>query len=642
MKVMRNRLVRGGMLAAVLAAAGALSVIGIWNESAGANPYYAAAVRSMMESFHNFFYVSFDPGGFISVDKPPLALWLQTGSAFLFGFHAWSLILPESLAAVAAVYILYRTAARVFGFAAGILSAAALAVTPIFIAIARSNNVDAILILLTVLASDLLLRAAETGRMRFLLLAMVTAGLGYNTKMLAAFMVLPAFAAAWLCTGGPRFSGRVGRLAVGGALLLAVSFSWSAAVDLTPAADRPYVGSSSTNSEINLAFGYNGILRVIPGLYRGTETSAASSALKTAGASLSAGPKTASRDLDEVGRPGPLRLINQQLGSQVSWFLPLALIGGLAAAADAFRRRRADRRPFIHLVFWLAWLIPMDIYYSFSAGYIHRYYLGMLTPCLAALAGIGAVSLWKRYRRGGKSSLLLPAAIFLTAALQIGLMFPFRHWSRYLIEIVMMAGAAAAAALTALRGAHSRTPARIALAVGLVGLFISPAAWSASAILYNQGGGNPYAGPLTAAASRPIRLGSTVNTVFSFRGESRYESAERHNQLSDFLLRNRNHAKYLMAAYNAAGTESVIIDTGKPVMAVGGFSGNDHPLTPQQFEQMVQRRQIRYFLVTGIRPGVQSAILQWVAAHGSPVPTREYASSSSTGSQTVLYDLSRA
>ena len=641
MKAMESRRVRIGMLAAVLAVTGALSVIGIWNESASANPYYAAAVRSMMESFHNFFYVSFDPGGFISVDKPPFALWLQTASALLFGFHVWSLILPESLAAVASVYILYRMVSRVFGFGAGILSAAALAVTPIFIAIARSNNTDAILILLMVLASDLLLRAAETGRLRYLLPAMAVAGLGYNTKMLAAFMVLPAFIAAWLCAGGPRFAKRAGELAIAGALLLAVSFSWSAAVDLTPAADRPYVGSSATNSEIDLALGYNGIMRVIPNLYRPSSVKAVPASSKLSAVRLSV-QKAAPRNLGEVGSPGPLRLINRQLGSQAAWFLPLALIGGFAASIDAFRHRREKRKRAVHMVFWLAWLLPMYFYYSFSTGYIHRYYLGMLTPCLAALAGIGGAFLWRRYRHGGKAAFLLPAAVALTAALQIALMLPFRHWSRYLIEIVMLTGAAAAAALIALRKTHSRTPVRIALAVGLVGLFIAPAAWSASAILYNQGGGNPYAGPLTELASRPIRLESTMRTVFSLRGESRYETAEHHDQLSAFLLRNRDHAKYLMAAYNAAGAETVILDTGKPVMTVGGFSGNDHTLTLQQFERLVQQRQVRYFLVTGVRPGVKSALLQWVAAHGNPVPTAEYESLPKTGSSTVLYDLSRA
>ena len=641
MKAMKIRRLRRGMLAAVLVAAGALSVIGIWNESASANPYYAAAVRSMMENFHNFFYASFDPGGFISVDKPPFALWLQTASALLFGFHAWSLILPESLAAVASVYILYRMVSRVFGFGAGILSASALAVTPIFIAIARSNNMDAILILLMVLASDLLLRAAETGRLRYLLLAMTAAGLGYNTKMLAAFMVLPAFIAAWLCAGGLRLSKKVGHLAIAGALLLAVSFSWSVAVDLTPAADRPYVGSSATNSEINLALGYNGIMRVIPGLYRPSSVKTVPAA-STMSAIRTAIQKAAPRNLGEVGSPGPLRLINRQLGSQTAWFLPLALIGGFAAAIEAFRQRRGKRKKAVHMVFWLAWLVPMYFYYSFSTGYIHRYYLGMLTPCLAALTGIGGAWLWRRYRRGGTARFLLPAAIVLTAALQIALMFPFRHWSRYLIELVMLAGAAAAAALTALRRSHSLAPARIALAIGFAGLFIAPAVWSASTIVYNQGGGNPYAGPLTEMASRPLRLESTMRTVFSLRNETRYETAERHNQLSDFLLRNRDHAKYLMAAYNAAGAETVILDTGKPVIAVGGFSGNDHALTLQQFERLVHQRQVRYFLITGVRPDVKSALLQWVTAHGDPVPAADYESSPKTGSSTVLYDLSRA
>jgi 4-amino-4-deoxy-L-arabinose transferase-like glycosyltransferase len=48
----------------------------------------------MLTSFHNFFFVSFDGGEFVSVDKPPLGLWIQAVSAMIFEFRV-GLICPK-------------------------------------------------------------------------------------------------------------------------------------------------------------------------------------------------------------------------------------------------------------------------------------------------------------------------------------------------------------------------------------------------------------------------------------------------------------------------------------------------------------------------------------------------------------------
>ena len=624
---------RLGLLTAVLLAAGLLDIFGIWHGDSP-NVYYAAAVQSMQRSFRNFFYLAFDPSGFVSVDKPPVALWMQALSVRIFGLHNWSLILPQALASVAAAAVLYRAVKRVFGFAAGLLAAAALSVTPVFVALARSSNVDSILLLVMTLAASQLLRAVETGRIRHLFAAMALAGLGYNVKMLAAFMILPAFFITWLWAAKGPLPVRLRRMLAATLVLAAVSLSWSLAVDLTPAAARPYVGSSKNNSEIGLALGYNGLNRVLPGLFH---SSAARKTTETASG-------TSSTRLAEVGNPSPLRLLNRQLGSQISWFLPVALIGG-AAALWSLRRRRDAR--FFHLVFWWSALIPMWVYYDFSTGYIHRYYLGMLAPCLAALTGIGLSWLWRLYRRGGRGGWLLPAALAATACLQAGLMVPFFHWSRILIETVAVLGAFAAAGLTALRRmGRAGTAAAVVCALGVAGIFGPPAAWSASALIYHESGASPMAGPLTTEAAAPVGQ-SILRALRADLSPARSDSPAggKGQKLTAYLLRHRGGSRYLAATDTADDAEYIILETGQPVIATGGFSGNDPILTLTGFRRMVASHQVRYFVVQ-IYSGRHSysALAKWAMAYGKAVPGSDYGSSagSLTQSRQVVYDLSRA
>jgi 4-amino-4-deoxy-L-arabinose transferase-like glycosyltransferase len=245
-------------LAAVLVLSACLNLLRIDREGY-ANSYYAAAVKSMAQSWHNFFFVSFDPGGFVSVDKPPLGFWVQTASVKLFCFHGWSLLLPEALAGVGSVVIVFLLVRRVFGSVAGLLAALVLALTPITVATSRNNTIDTLLVFTLLLGTAAILSAAESGRLRWLLLV----GLGFNIKTLEAFLVLPAFIALYFLAAPVSRWTRLWQLALAGIVLLAIALSWMMAVDLTPASQRPYVGSSQHNSELELALGYNGIERLL-------------------------------------------------------------------------------------------------------------------------------------------------------------------------------------------------------------------------------------------------------------------------------------------------------------------------------------------------------------------------------------------
>src|SRR3984893_17881153 len=152
-------------LVAILVLSGLLEFVRL-SQNGFANLYYSAAVKSMLGSWHNFFYLSADPNSLISVDKPPLGLWLQALSAKVFGFAPLPLIVPEGICAVLAVALLYRIVAPRFGAVAGLIAAFSLATFPAFVAVSRENAIDPLLILFMLAACGAALTAIDSGRLR--------------------------------------------------------------------------------------------------------------------------------------------------------------------------------------------------------------------------------------------------------------------------------------------------------------------------------------------------------------------------------------------------------------------------------------------------------------------------------------------
>ncbi len=386
-------------LTAVMALSAVLNVNRL-SQNAYANAFYSAGVRSMLRSLHNFLFVSFDPGGLITVDKPPLGLWVQALSAKMFGFTPLSLLLPEAIAGVLAVAALYWVVTPRFGPAAGVASALSLAVFPSFVAVSRDNNLDAVLILLMILACGVGLRAIESGRLRTLLSCAVLVGLAFNTKTLAAYLIVPGLGLGYLVCAPASLTRRAAHLLAAGVVLLVVSVSWFAIVELTPASQRPFVGGSTDNTELNLTFGYNGFGRVggqaggpgnIPIAVRhGSLAHVEKEALRArahpgappggprtgggaqaggrlpgnpAGAPIAIVPAIAPKQAPPSlflpngrerhptafgGPTGPLRLFGTGLGGQGAWMLPFALLGLVALAlwsVDTRSERDHGRRP---------------------------------------------------------------------------------------------------------------------------------------------------------------------------------------------------------------------------------------------------------------------------------------------------------
>ncbi|HEX3643855.1 MAG TPA: glycosyltransferase family 39 protein, partial [Ktedonobacteraceae bacterium] len=424
------------------------------------NLFYAAGIRSMLDSWHNFFFVSFDPGGFVTLDKPPLGFWLQVLSAKIFGFTPFSVYLPQALAGVLSVALLYHLVRRHFGVVAGLLAALALALSPISIVTNRNNTIDSTLALVLLLGAWAVMRAAETGRLRWLMLCAATVGIGFNIKMLEAYLVVPAFGLLYLLAAPTSIWKRIWHLALAAILLLAISLSWALVVDLTPASQRPYVDSTQNNSEISLALGYNGINRLFgqfgmrpggppnrnagkPGQspnpngmppFPQQPPQGAGQPGGTGDGQGGPGGQGDSNGLFDTGIPGPLRLFNQPLAGQTVWLLPLAILGMLALAWQRRPRFQSDRQQ-QSLVLWGTWLLTMGIFFS-VAGFFHQYYLTEMAPAIAALFGIGIVIMWQDYRQFGWRGWLLPLALIATALEQIYILSSDPSWSQWLTPAI--------------------------------------------------------------------------------------------------------------------------------------------------------------------------------------------------------------
>lgn len=609
------------------------------------NLYYAAAIRSMLDSWHNFFFVSFDPGGFVSIDKPPLGFWLQAASAKIFGFTPLSIFLPQALAGVLSVLLLYHLVSRHFGVVAGLLAALALALSPISVLTNRNNTIDSTLVLVMLLGAWAVLRAAESGKLRWLLLCAVFVGLGFNIKMLEAYLVVPAYGLLYLLAAPRRIWVRIGHLALAALLMLTISLSWAVAVDLTPAGSRPYVGSSQNNSEISLAFGYNGIQRLLGQFGFGGNNAGSSTSGNTTRQFPPAGSNRGSFTGDfplpggtgqppqglgsgggsgmfNTGNPGLLRLFNEPLGGQIVWLLPMALMGMLALAWQRRLRLREDRQQ-QSLILWGIWLLTMAVFFS-VASFFHQYYLSTFAPAICALFGIGVVLMWRDYRRSGWRGWLLPLALLLTALEQIHIITSDPSWGAWLIPLIAVPCALAAVVLFAARLVpRLRLNTRIlalALCVGLLALMLTSTVWSAIPVLADETSNLPVAGP---------------TGQFGQFGGGSAGSGTVDTALIRYLEAHRDGAKYLVAVVSSNEADSIILETNQPVMALGGFSGSDPILTADQLAALVKSGTVRFFLLNGSGRGGpgggQSALTTWITQHCTAVSSSQW-QSTSTGS----------
>ena len=589
------------------------------SKNAYANVFYSAGVKSMLGSFHNFFFNSFDPGGLITVDKPPLALWVQAASAKLFGFSPLSLLLPNAIIGVIGVGVLYLIMRRPFGQLAALAGALTLAVFPSYVASSRDNGVDLVLILLMTLACGAALRAARTGRWPSLLACAVLVGLAFNTKTLAAYLVVPGIAFGYLLCAPGSFPRRLGKLLAAGALMLAVSFAWIGYVEATPASQRPYVGGSTDNTELGLTFDYNGLGRVEgevggPGqiFVKLGAVAPFSPAYRTA---LHLSPKRTRAPKTPTPNPilpdghyanptpfgvgtGPLRLFEAGLGDQGGWMLPFALLGMLALVLailssrtppevrdmpeDSSRWQRLRRDPrTAGLVVLGGWFLVEALILSFSKGIVHPYYTSALGPGTAAMVGAGVGS-FACFARGRDWRLvLLPLAVAGTVAAQLVLLHRahYMHW--YYTPLVIAAAAGTVAALAALAVRRLAVPAMV---LTLLALTLAPTVYAATTWSVPVEGTFPAAGPKVAGALGPY--GITAHDVKVDRDLMHYIDARHPTKRWELLTVSSN-------------TSASIILLGWRAGALGGYSGTDPSVNGPGLARLVAKHEARYVVLGG-------------------------------------------
>ena len=614
----------------------------LWNlsDSGYANSFYAAAVQAGTKSWKAFFFGSVDSSNFITVDKSPGSLWIMELSGRLFGFNSWSMLVPQVLEGVAAVGLVYAAVKRWFGPAAGLLAGAVLACTPVAALMFRFNNPDAFMVLLLVAAAYTLTRAIEKAGTKWMVATGALIGFAFLAKMLQAFTILPAFAGVYLLAAPTGLWRRIRQLALGGVAIVVSAGWWVAAVELWPAASRPFIDGSPDNSILNLIFGYNGFSRLSSG---------------SGGISFS-------------GPAGVFRLFNDLMGGQASWLLPASLLALVTGLVWRGRSPRTDRKR-AALVLWGGWLLVTGAVFSFSTGIIHTYYTVALAPAIAALVGMGGAMLWQNRQRMVARG-LGAVAIVGTAVWAFVLLDRSPSYDAWLRPVILVAGALAGAALLLAPALprYTRHLTMAAVGLGLVASLSGPVAYTVTTLRTAHTGGTPSAGPTVSgggfggggftgggtgagrSGTVPSFSGGTRPTgapTGAFRGELPKGAASRARgdtsfptggsgggfgggggttsaALSAALKSDAHRYRWVAATFGSNSAATLELATGgEPVMAIGGFDGRGGNITLKAFEAYVAKGEIHYFIASGTGGGAgpggnansDSAITSWVEAH---------------------------
>ncbi|SDP52022.1 4-amino-4-deoxy-L-arabinose transferase [Klenkia soli] len=604
------------------------AVLYLWGLSANGygNDFYAAAVQAGSQSWKAFFFGSLDAGNAITVDKTPASLWVMELSVRLFGLNPWALLVPQALMGVGTVALVVAAVRRTTGRpGAALVGGAVMALTPVAVLMFRYDNPDALLVLLLTAAGYALVRALQSPRaLRWMVLAGALVGVAFLAKMLQAFLVLPGFALVYLVLAEGALRRRFGHLLAAGAAMLVAGGWWVAVVQLWPADSRPYVGGSTDDSVLELALGYNGISRLSGG---------------------EGGPQT--------GTPGLLRLVGADLGGQVAWFLPAALVALVAGLVWTARRPRTDPVR-AGLLVWGGWLLVTGLVFSLMAGTFHGYYTVALAPAIAALVGIGVALVGDRPRTGPP---VLAATVALTAVwsfVLLGRSAEFLPWLRW---VVLVGGLLAAAGLLVGRfGAGLR---RGAVVVALLAALAGPAAYSVQTVATAHTGSIPTAGPTVSGGTSGFGGGrgggGAPSGGFPGRpdgadgatpgggatglpggtdggtdgdaagapggaaggGQGGFGGGSASEQVVALLQQDAGSYRWAAATVGSQTSAVYQLVSGDPVMAIGGFTGSDPSPTLAQFQAYVAAGDVHWFIGAGQGrggDGSASEITQWVAA----------------------------
>lgn len=655
----------------------------LWNLSASgyANSFYSAAVQAGSQSWKAFFFGSLDSANAITVDKPPATLWPMALSARIFGLSSWAILAPQVLMGVATAGVLYAAVRRRFSAAAGLITMAVFALTPVAALMFRFNNPDALLALLMTATVYCVLRAFEGGRTKWLVWAGVAVGLAFLSKTLQAFLILPPLAVLYAVFAPVSVRKRFGQLGLAALATVVSAGWWVAIVELWPASSRPYIGGSQNNSFLELTFGYNGLGRI-----NGEETGSVGGGGGGQGGGW--------------GETGIGRMFNSEIGGQISWLLPAALI---LLVAGVWLTRRAKRTDTARAAF-LAWggsLLMTAFVFSFMAGIFHQYYTVALAPSIAALVGMGASVLWEERGRWWAGAVLgvTVAATAVWSYVLLGRTPDYVPWLRWAV----LAGGLAAAVGLLLAARLGRALALGAVGLGLAASLAGPTAYTISTLNTGHQGSIVTAGPSAGGMGGPGggmgggRLpgqgtqqdggqgmpqggqapgngpgnaqgggfpgGGAPGQGQQGQGQGRMPGGQQggmpgggtgeggggggmggllngasvDSEAKTLLKQNADAYTWTAAAIGSQNAASYQLATGDPVMAIGGFNGSDPSPTLAQFKKYVEDGKIHYFISGGMGgggmggEGSSSRISAWVQENFKEV---------TVGSAT-FYDLTR-
>jgi 4-amino-4-deoxy-L-arabinose transferase-like glycosyltransferase len=547
------------------------------------NTYYAAAVRSMNISWKNFFYGAFDPGGWITVDKPPLAVWLQAGTVKVFGFSSWSLLLPSVVSGAGAVWLLMLTVRRPWGRMAGLTAGIALALTPMVLAVSRSNNPDATLLLCMVGAAYATQRAISERKPVWMAVAGLLCGVAFLAKLLVACVMMPGLWLAYFVTGPHDWKRRLRDLAIATGLFVLVAAAWVASFDLVSPSSRPFVGGSTDGTAWDLVFGYNGFGRI-------TGASAGP------GGTAIFGNLAGGNGIDQFGgTTGIARLFNNGMGDQVMWLAVFSAVAMAVGVVLVIRRKgMAGERGSI--IIWTLWAVVTYFLFAYARGIYHNYYVATLAPAIAAFCGIG-LELVRRYKRSGY---FVAATALGSAGLALVLLnrVDAYEWLRIVIP-VLLGVVALIALVVGVRGNVGPVRAVHVGAAALAIALVPSAIWAVSGVRHAQSGVFPDARPVAAGgllgsfgvpgATDAGGPGGAAGGAGGFPGIG----GTLGNPELEWLESQRHHEKWILAVQSALEAAPPIIN-GYSVMAMGGFTGSDPSMTRTRLSDLVQRGDLRF------------------------------------------------
>lgn len=630
------------------------------------NEYYAAGIKSMLTSFKNFFFLSFDPSGFVSLNKPPIGLWIQGIFGKIFGVSGFALILPEALAGTLCVFILYILIKRYFGFITGIMAALILAITPIYVAVSRTNDFQTILILFMLLSIMPAIKAAKTGNIKYLIVSVIIVGIAFNINRLESFIIIPAIYLTYIFSeseGEKRvieryvcgitfitqerekvsLKAKIKCLILATIVLLVVSLSWSFLVDLVPVNARPYVGDSTTNSEIELVLNQhnqvsNKINSNINLNYDGDNT--LSYNILNENEFIKNYNEWNTIHKDNKTQFGIFRLFqDNNLSDQIAWFLPLAIISFIVSIINRRKIIALKSTKNITIMFFSIWFVIEFLYFSFV--YSNIYDLATLAVPTAALCGIGIKKMIQSYRKN--KSMWLSLSLGLTIIVQYIIVIYYRENLSYLLIhlFYLDLGISIIAVFTLFKIRNKKfTNNNLKnglIVISIIGCLIIPLIGSSASLVYKTDGIFKGAG-LQLFESKTQQ---NINNYMKNYGVE-FGGSEDLSKFINFLNENKGeNQEYLLVTPSASVyAQNIILDTGDKVMALGGRTGNDDILTLFAFKQLVREGKVKYVLVGNETNSFNNAsIMNWVKNVGKVIPNSQWQDTNITVANNILYNV---